>query len=36
MINILPEEVLRAACQLACYGFAAFTTVVAVLFTPRW
>jgi len=36
MISLLPEDVVRAACQMACYGFAAFTAVVAFLFTPRW
>ena len=36
MINILPEEVIRSACQMACYGFAAFTAVIAYVFTQRW
>jgi hypothetical protein len=36
MISLLPEEVIRAACQMACCGFAAFTAVIAFLFTPRW
>lgn len=36
MINLLPEDAIRGACQLACYGFAAFTAMVAVIFTPRW
>jgi hypothetical protein len=36
MLSLLPEEVIRAACQMACYGFAAFTAVIAFLFTPRW
>src|SRR5829696_2008665 len=35
MISLLPDEVIRAACQLACCGFAAFTAVVAFVFTPR-
>jgi len=36
MISLLPEDVVRSAVQLACYGFAAFTAVVAFLMTPRW
>jgi hypothetical protein len=36
MISLLPEDAVRAACQMACYGFAAFTAVIAFLFTPRW
>lgn len=36
MIGYFPEEVIRAACQMACYGFAAITAVVAYLFVPRW
>jgi hypothetical protein len=36
MVNLLPEELVRAACQMACYGFAALTAAVAFLFTPRW
>jgi hypothetical protein len=36
VISLLPEECIRAACQMACYGFAAFTAVIAFLFTPRW
>jgi hypothetical protein len=36
MIGLLPEDAIRAACQMACYGFAAFTAVIAYLFTPRW
>ena len=36
MINFVPDEAIRGACQLACYGFAAFTAFAAVLFTPRW
>lgn len=36
MISLLPEDVVRSAVQLACYGFAAFTAVVAFLLTPRW
>lgn len=36
MISLLPEDVIRSAVQLACYGFAAFTAVVAFMFTPRW
>lgn len=36
MISLLPEDVIRSAIQLACYGFAAFTTVVAFTFMPRW
>jgi hypothetical protein len=35
MFSLLPEEVIRSACQMACYGFAAFTAVIAFLFTPR-
>lgn len=36
MINMIPEELFKVACQLACYGFAVFTAVIAFLFTPRW
>jgi hypothetical protein len=36
MISLLPEDVVRNAVQLACYGFAAFTAFVAFLLTPRW
>ena len=36
MLSLVPEELVRAAFQMACYGFAAFTAVVACLFTPRW
>jgi hypothetical protein len=36
MFSLLPEEIIRSACQMACYGFAAFTAVIAFLFTPRW
>jgi hypothetical protein len=36
MISWLPDDVLRAACQMACYGFAALTAAVTFLFTPRW
>ncbi len=36
MFSLLPDEVIRAACQMACYGFAAFTAMVAFLLTPRW
>jgi hypothetical protein len=36
MINLLPEEVIRSACQMACCGFAALTAAITFLFTPRW
>ena len=36
MISLLPEDVVRNAVQLACYGFAAFTACVAFFLTPRW
>jgi hypothetical protein len=36
MISLIPDEMIRAACQMACYGFAAFTAMVAYLFVPRW
>lgn len=36
MISWLPDDVLRAACQMACYGFAALTAAVTFLFVPRW
>jgi hypothetical protein len=36
MLSLLPEDVVRSAVQLACYGFAAFTAIVAFMFTPRW
>jgi hypothetical protein len=36
MISLFPEDVIRSAVQMACYGFAAFTAVVAFLLTPRW
>lgn len=36
MLSLLPEDVVRSAVQLACYGFAAFTAFAAVMFTPRW
>jgi hypothetical protein len=36
MISWLPDDVLRAACQMACLGFAALTAVVTFLLTPRW
>jgi hypothetical protein len=36
MINLAPDELVRAAFQFACYGFAAFTAIVTCLFTPRW
>ena len=36
MINMIPEELIRSACQMACYGFAAFTAVIACVFAPRW
>jgi hypothetical protein len=36
MISLLPEEVIRAACQMACYGFAALTAAITIVFTPRW
>ncbi|QDT73049.1 hypothetical protein I41_22380 [Lacipirellula limnantheis] len=36
MIGLLPEDVVRSAVQLACYGLAAFTAIAAFLFTPRW
>lgn len=36
MINLLSDEAIRGACQLACYGFATFTALVAVILTPRW
>jgi hypothetical protein len=36
MISLLPEDVVRSAIQLACYGFAAFTAAVAFVLTPRW
>jgi hypothetical protein len=35
MFTLLPEELIIAACQMACYGFAAFTTAVTFLFMPR-
>ena len=35
MITLLPEELIIAACQMACYGFAAFTTAFMYLFMPR-
>ena len=36
MINLIPDELIKAACQMACYGFAAVTAVFACLMTPRW
>jgi hypothetical protein len=36
MISLLPEDAIRSAVQMACYGFAAFTAFVAFMFTPRW
>jgi hypothetical protein len=36
MISWLPDDVMRAAFQMACYGFAALTAVVTFLLTPRW
>jgi hypothetical protein len=36
MLSLLPEDVVRSAVQLACYSFAAFTAIVAFMFTPRW
>lgn len=36
MLNIVPEEVLRATCQLACFGFAMLTAAVTYFFVPRW
>ena len=36
MISWLPDEVLRSACQMACYGFAALTAAITFLFMPRW
>jgi hypothetical protein len=35
MISLLPEEVIIAACQMACCGFAAFVALVAFVFSPR-
>jgi hypothetical protein len=36
MIGWLPDDVMRAAFQMACYGFAALTAVFTFLLTPRW
>jgi hypothetical protein len=36
VVNWMSDEMLRAACQMACYGFAALTAVITFLFTPRW
>jgi hypothetical protein len=36
MINLIPDELVRAAFQMACYGFAAVTAFVTCLMTPRW
>jgi hypothetical protein len=36
MISWMPDEMLRAACQMACYGFAALTVAVTYLFGLRW
>ena len=35
MIGLLPEEFLAAMFQMACYGFAAVTALVAFFLSPR-
>ncbi|QDS98970.1 hypothetical protein HG15A2_22590 [Adhaeretor mobilis] len=36
MISLMPEELIKIACHLVCYGFASVSAVFAVLFMPRW
>ncbi len=35
MFNLIPDELLVAACQMFCYCLVAFMTVVTWLFVPR-
>lgn len=35
MIGLIPDEMLAALFQMACYCFAALTLTAAVLFAPK-
>lgn len=36
MISLMPEELIRLACHMICFGMASVTAVMACLFMPRW
>jgi hypothetical protein len=35
MVNLIPEQLLAATIELACFYCAVFTTIVTFLFAPR-
>ena len=36
MLNLMPEELFTATCQLVCFGCVMVTAVATFFWTPRW